>query len=157
MTFQTNATDLVLELTVSISAEQLWQGWTDATTLKKWFTPAPWITTEAEIDPRPGGIFRTVMNGPDGERNEGTGCVLEAIKDTRFVWTSAMLPGFIPQARPEEGFFFTAILEFESVSGGTLYRATVRHETVADAQAHAEMGFEAGWGAALDQLVALFA
>jgi uncharacterized protein YndB with AHSA1/START domain len=76
---------------------------------------------------------------------------------TRFVWTSAMLPGFIPQARPEEGFFFTAILEFESVSGGTLYRATVRHETVADAQAHAEMGFEAGWGAALDQLVALFA
>jgi uncharacterized protein YndB with AHSA1/START domain len=51
MTFQTNATDLVLELTVSISAEQLWQGWTDAPTLKKWFTPAPWITTEAEIDP----------------------------------------------------------------------------------------------------------
>jgi uncharacterized protein YndB with AHSA1/START domain len=41
----------VLELTVSISAEQLWQGWTDATTLKMWFTPAPWITTEAEIDP----------------------------------------------------------------------------------------------------------
>lgn len=81
MTFQTNATDLVLELTVSISAEQLWQGWTDATMLKKWFTPAPWITTEAEIDPRPGGIFRTVMNGPDGERNEGTGCVLEAIKN----------------------------------------------------------------------------
>jgi uncharacterized protein YndB with AHSA1/START domain len=83
--------------------------------------------------------------------------VLEAIKDTRFVWTSALLPGFIPQARPEEGFFVTAILEFESVSGGTLYRATVRHENAMDAQAHAEMGFEAGWGAALDQLVALFA
>ena len=149
--------DLVLERVVPITPAELWQGWTDAETLKKWFTPAPWITSEAEIDPRPGGIFHTVMNGPDGERNEGTGCVLEAVRDTRFAWTSALLPGFIPHARPEDGFFFTAILEFKSVERGTLYRATVRHENATDAQTHAEMGFEAGWGAALDQLVALFA
>ena len=149
--------DLVVERVVPITKGQLWQGWTHAETLKKWFTPAPWVTSEAEIDPRPGGIFRTVMNGPDGERNEGTGCVLEAITDTRFVWTSTLLPGFVPQARPEGGFHFSAVIEFESTQSGTLYRATVKHESAADARAHANMGFEAGWGAALDQLVALFA
>lgn len=147
--------DLVLERTVLISAEQLWSGWTDATVLTKWFTPSPWVTTEAEIDPAPGGIFRTVMCGPDGERNEGTGCVLEAVENRRFVWTSALEPGFLPVAS-SEGFLFTAILEFTPIEGGTLYRATARHSTPTDAAAHAEMGFEAGWGAALDQLVALF-
>jgi uncharacterized protein YndB with AHSA1/START domain len=42
-------------------------------------------------------------------------------------------------------------------TGGTLYRATGRHATQADADQHAAMGFEVGWGLALDQLVALFA
>lgn len=149
--------DLVIERVVPIRAAQLWRGWTDPETLKKWFTPAPWVTSEAEIEARPGGIFRTVMKGPAGEHNEGTGCVLEAVKDKRFVWTSALLPEFVPHARPEDGFFFTAIIEFEPVECGTLYRATVRHENATDAQTHAEIGFEAGWGAALDQLVALFA
>jgi uncharacterized protein YndB with AHSA1/START domain len=73
----------------------------------------------------------------------------------------------------EGGFHFTGILEFEPIAsgakgaaggtgatggtGGTLYRATGRHATRADADQHAAMGFEVGWGLALDQLVALFA
>ena len=150
-----NEHDLVLERTVPISAEQLWMGWTDSTILTKWFTPSPWVTTEAEINPVPGGIFRTVMCGPDGERNEGTGCVLEAVENRRFVWTSALEPGYIPVVA-SDGFLFTAILDFIPTESGTIYRATARHSTAADAAAHAEMGFEAGWGAALDQLVALY-
>lgn len=147
--------DLVLEREVPISPEQLWKGWTDATILTRWFTPAPWITEGAAIDPVPGGIFRTVMSGPNGERNEGSGCVLEAVENRRFVWTSALGPGFRPVVA-NEGFLFTAILEFEPTSVGTMYRATARHATAEDAASHADMGFEAGWGAALDQLVALF-
>ena len=38
---------------------------------------------------------------------------------------------------------------------GTIYRAMVRHMKPEDAQAHAKIGFEAGWNAALDQLLAL--
>ena len=150
-------TDLVLERVVPITAEQLWRGWTDPEVLVRWFTPKPWVTTEAEIDPVPGGIFRTVMCGPDGERNEGAGCVLEAVENRRFVWTSAMSPGFRPVAPSTDGFLFTAILEFTPTPGGALYRATARHATPSDAAAHAAMGFESGWGAALDQLVELFA
>ena len=148
--------DLVLERVVSITASQLWQGWTDPAILVQWFTPKPWVTVEADIDPIPGGIFRTVMCGPNGERNEGTGCVLEAIENHRFVWTSAIEPGFRPVAHSTEAFLFTAILEFVPADGGTLYRATARHATPEDATQHAEMGFEEGWGAALQQLVELF-
>jgi len=141
---------------VPITPAQLWQGWTDRETLLRWFTPAPWVTTDAEIDPRPGGIFRTEMRGPAGERNGGTGCVLEAVRDRRFVWTSALGPGYAPVARPEVGFLFTAVLEFAPAPAGATYRATARHTTQADADEHARMGFEAGWSAALAQLVALF-
>lgn len=148
--------DLVLERIVPITTVQLWQGWTDPSILVQWFTPKPWMTVEADIDPVPGGIFRTVMCGPNGERNEGTGCVLEAIENRRFVWTSAMEPGFRPVAQSTEAFLFTAILEFVPVDGGTLYRAIARHSTPADATQHAELGFEEGWGAALQQLVELF-
>ncbi len=146
--------DLVLERVVPVPQEHLWRGWTDPTVLVRWFTPAPWVTTEAEVELRPGGIFRTVMEGPDGERNEGAGCVLEVVEPRRFVWTSALGPGFVPNI-VTEGFAFTAILEFDAVPGGTRYRATARHATPDDAATHAAMGFEAGWGAALDQLVAL--
>jgi uncharacterized protein YndB with AHSA1/START domain len=160
--------DLTFQRVVPVTAEQLWQGWTHAPTLMKWFTPAPWKTIDAEIDPRPGGIFRTVMRGPNGEAGgDGVGCVLEAVPNRRFVWTTALGPGYQPNPVEEGGFHFTGILEFEPVAGGamgagggtggTLYRATGRHATQADADQHAAMGFEVGWGLALDQLVALFA
>ena len=38
---------------------------------------------------------------------------------------------------------------------GTRYTATVIHADEAGCQKHAAMGFEAGWGAALNQLVAM--
>ena len=159
--------DLTFQRIVPITAAQLWQGWTHAPTLMKWFTPAPWKTIDAEIDPRPGGIFRTVMQGPNGESDGGgVGCVLEAVPNERFVWTTALGPGYTPNPQPEGGFHFTGILEFLPVSSagatsggsssGTLYRATGRHATQESADQHAAMGFEVGWGLALDQLVALF-
>lgn len=147
--------DLGFERVVPVGAADLWRGWTEPALLTRWFTPAPWVTLEAEIDPRPGGIFRTVMAGPDGERSEGAGCVLVAEPGRRLVWTSALGPGFRPVPASDEGFAFTATIEFTEVAGATRYRATVRHASAEDAATHAEMGFEAGWGAALDQLVAL--
>ncbi len=147
--------DLVLERMVEASPLALWRGWTTPDLLVQWFTPAPWVTTEAEVDLRPGGVFRTVMQGPDGERNEGSGCVLEVVEGRRFVWTSALTPGFRPAVVPDGEWTFTGILEFEERDGGCQYRAIARHATAEDAQQHAAMGFHAGWSAALDQLVAL--
>ena len=93
------------------------------------------------------------MEGPDGEVNRGAGCFLVVEPPSRLVWTSALGPGF----RPNDGSFlsFTALLSFDAVEGGTRYTARVLHKNAADRQRHADMGFEQGWGAALDQLVAV--
>jgi uncharacterized protein YndB with AHSA1/START domain len=147
------ARDLVLERQVKVPAEALWRGWTDPALLKLWFCPLPWRVTEAEIDLRPGGAFRTVMEGPNGERQaEEAGCYLEIQPFRRLVWTDSLGPGF----RPRTNGFLTAFIGFEPLAGGgTGYRVIVKHETEEARRRHADMGFEQGWGTAFDQLVAL--
>jgi uncharacterized protein YndB with AHSA1/START domain len=143
---------------VRCSPDHLWRGYTDPVLLMRWFCPLPWRVVECELEPRPGGAFHTVMQGPAGEREDGSGCFLELVPDRRVVWTNALLPGFRPSpVEPDgPGFGFTAIVEFEPTpAGGSVYRATVLHRTQADRDRHAAMGFEAGWSAALEQLVAL--
>ena len=56
----------------------------------------------------------------------------------RLIWTSALAPGYRPVPVPEGEFAMTVVLDSEA--------ARKQHEA---------MGFAQGWGAALDQLVAL--
>lgn len=146
------ATDLVLERVVPVSPERIWRAWTEPEQLKQWFCPRPWKTTECEIDLRPGGIFRTVMQSPEGQdMDAGTGCYLEVVPNQRLVWTGALGPGFRPNAGDD--MVFTAIIAIEPVEGGSKYTAIAMHRDPEGAARHKEMGFHEGWGAALDQLV----
>ena len=61
------ALDLVLERVIDVPPERVWAAWTQPELVKKWFTPVPWQTADCQIDLRPGGIFRTVLEGPDGQ------------------------------------------------------------------------------------------
>jgi uncharacterized protein YndB with AHSA1/START domain len=159
--------DLVLDRCVDITPAQAWRGWTDPSVLVHWFTPAPWKTLACDIDLRPGGRFHTVMRGPDPHdadvHNEG--CYLEVVPQRRLVWTNALGPGFRPLALAPEastGFLFTATLEFlpdagsqaSSPASGCRFVARLAHADAASRARHESMGFEAGWTAALEQLVA---
>ena len=143
--------DLVLERVIHVPRESVWAAWTRPELLLRWFTPAPWQTVECEIDARPGGIFRTVMRGPNGEESGGVGCFLEVVPNERLVWTDALLPGFRPSGAP----FFTGEIRLAREGEGTRYTAIARHASAETCKQHAEMGFHEGWGKALDQLVAV--
>jgi uncharacterized protein YndB with AHSA1/START domain len=157
MTFTPHDLDpeLDLELTreTDVAPELVWRAWTEPDLLVQWFTPKPWETPVAEVDLRPGGKFRTVMRGPDGEENDNQGCYLEVVPNERLVWTAALAPGFRPQPGPLP---FTAIVELERTpSGGTKYRAIAMHQDPEGRKMNDEMGFHDGWGAVFDQLVEL--
>lgn len=143
--------DLVLERVVPVPVSRVWRAWTEPELLKKWFCPLPWRTTDCEIDLRPGGIFRTRMEGPAGEVQDGTGCYLQVVPERLLVWTDALLPGY----RPSGAAFMTGVLRLEPHADGTRYVAMARHSDEATTAQHRDMGFYDGWGAALDQLVAL--
>ncbi len=142
--------DLVLERLVDCPPHLIWDGWTQAEHLPHWFTPKPWRTVEAEIDLRPGGLFRTVMRSPEGQDFPNVGCYLEVVPGERLVWTSALGPGFRPQATP---LAFTAMLTLEPRGVGTYYKAVAIHGNEEDCNRHADMGFHEGWSTVLDQLV----
>ncbi|MDQ3232333.1 MAG: SRPBCC family protein [Pseudobdellovibrionaceae bacterium] len=149
--------DLMLERVVDVKPEIIWKAWTKVEHLKKWFVPAPWTIADCEVDLRPGGIFKTIMQSPEGEKFPNVGCYLEIIENKKLVWTDLLLPGFRPAAKLESGadLGFTATVLMEPHGKGTKYQAIVMHKNAQDRQRHEEMGFQDGWGKCLDQLVAL--
>ena len=145
--------DLKLERTVDVSPSLVWKAWTEPEHIVHWFTPAPWKTVECEIDLRPGGRFFSVMESPEGQQFPNVGCYLDVVPNERLVWTSSLEPGFRPQAKAED-MPMTAIISMKPSGKGTLYTAMALHRNTGDRKKHEDMGFEHGWNAALDQLVA---
>ena len=142
--------DLVLERVVDVPPEAVFAAWTRPEEVVKWFTPRPWTTTHCEIDLRPGGTFRTIMRGPEGQEHDNVGCFLDVVENRRLVFTDALGPGWRPKSEP----FMTAVVLFEPHGdGGTKYTAIAMHADEGTRKRHEEMGFHTGWGAALDQLV----
>lgn len=146
--------DLILERTVDVPPEFVWRAWTEPEHLVKWFTPAPWKTVSCKIDLRPGGLFHTVMQSPEGEKFPGNGCYLEIVPNRKLVWTAALLPGYRPRVEKPGEVPFTATILLEPQEGGTRYTAIAVHRSEDDSKRHADRGFHQGWGKALDQLVA---
>ena len=147
----TDGRDLILKCTIRAPREKVFQAWTDPDLLKQWFTPAPWTTSHAETDVRPGGATLIVMRGPDGNDVPNRGVYLDVIENERIVFTNAYTSAWEPSDKP----FMTVILTFEDVSGDTNYTALVRHWSIADREAHEMMGFHLGWPVATEQLAAL--
>ena len=120
--------DLVLERTVDVSPELVGMAWTQPEHLKTWFTPA--------------------QDFPN------LGCYLEIVPPRKLVWTDALEAGFRPSRQePSLAFRFTAAVLLEPHGNGTKYTAIVMHQDEKSREKHDAMGFQAGWGKALEQLV----
>ncbi len=154
--------DLSFTRIVDVPREKIWAAWTTPEKLLPWFCPLPWITVECEIDLHPGGKFYTVMQSPEGQRFPNVGCYLEIIENQKLSWTNALEPGYRPVNPPQASpghecaeFLMTASIILETVAGGTKYTALVKHANKQARTKHEQMGFKEGWGACLDQLVAI--
>jgi uncharacterized protein YndB with AHSA1/START domain len=148
--------DLVLERVIDVPRRLVWAAWTRPELIVQWFCPLPWKTTDCQVDLQPGGRFQTTLQGPEGPGFTNTGCFLQVIDQELLVWTGALGPGFRPLAKDAaqvHPFLMTAFIALEDAAGGTKYTALVRHGDVPGRQAHEQMGFHAGWGKALGQLV----
>lgn len=148
--------DLVFERISNLNPEQIWNGWTNPETLKKWFCPKPWKVTDCRIDLRPGGEFYNVMEGPAGEKMQNHCCYLLVNPNQRLVWTGMMTKGFRPAPQSPTGFGFVATILISKTGGGTLYKAVIAHADEEGRKKHEQMGFQEGWGMAFDQLIKLY-
>ena len=58
--------------------------------LEKWWGPRRYTLSVCEMDFRPGGAYRFVQRGPDGEEHGFRGEFREIVPPERIVWTSNM-------------------------------------------------------------------
>jgi uncharacterized protein YndB with AHSA1/START domain len=109
---------------------------------------------DCEIDLRPGGVFRTVMRSPEGRDFPNLGCYLEIVPQRKLVWTDALEAGYRPSRQdPHLSSRFTASVLLEPHGKGTKYTAIAMHGDEASRKKNDDMGFQPGWGKALEQLV----
>jgi uncharacterized protein YndB with AHSA1/START domain len=152
--------DLDLELVAEtpLWPDQLFDGWTQPDILKHWFCPRPWRVIDCEIDLRPGGLFCTTMQSPEGQTQpDNRGCYLVVERPHRLVWTNLMSEGYRPNVQKSLGFGFVCDLRFSPrPAGGTIFHVVVKHAQAESRIKHQDMGFDQGWRIALSQLEAWY-
>ncbi len=79
---------LKLERTFSAPAEAVFDAWTSAEVMRRWFHCEPdWSTPEADVDLRVGGGVRIVMRRPDGSESGAHGQYTTIERPRRLVMT----------------------------------------------------------------------
>ena len=77
-----------IERTFDAPAEAVFDAWTSAEVLRRWFHVAPdWETPEAEVDLSVGGKVRVAMRRPDGTRFGASGEYTEINRPHRLAMT----------------------------------------------------------------------
>jgi uncharacterized protein YndB with AHSA1/START domain len=85
-----DATSIRIERTFAARAGAVFEAWTSAELLRRWYPPgADWDTPVADVDLRVGGQLRIVMRSPDGEEFGGGGEYREITPPTRLAFTWA--------------------------------------------------------------------
>jgi uncharacterized protein YndB with AHSA1/START domain len=78
--------EIVAERLLNAPRELVFQVWTDPEHLAHWWGPRGFTITTAEMDVRPGGVWRFVMHGPDGVDYPNRIVYLEIVKPERLVY-----------------------------------------------------------------------
>ena len=148
----TDTLTLAIERVIDAPSAAVWRCWTEPSLLMQWYCPRPWQVTQARMDVRPGGSFFALMQGPEGEAIPVPGVYLAVEPGRRLVFTDAFTDAWRPSGK---AFMVGEVLLEDTQDGKTRYRAMAHHWNAQDRDQHLQMGFEAGWNAAADQLEAL--
>jgi uncharacterized protein YndB with AHSA1/START domain len=138
-----------LTITRLIAAPRLlvFKAWTDPVHVARWWGPKGFTNPVCEMDVRPGGALRIVMQGPDGSRYPMIGRFREIVAPERLVFTNIA----VGQAGEPLIDGLTTVT-FEDQDGKTKLTLTTR--AIAKLPLANKMidGMEAGWTQSLDRL-----
>jgi uncharacterized protein YndB with AHSA1/START domain len=116
----------------------VFEAWSKAEYVSRWFTPAPLTTPRCEVDLRTGGVFRLVMRMPNGVEFPMDAKFTEVVPNERIVFTATIHGGVDVH---------TTVTFVERDGKTTLsVHQVYSHETDATRGAHA------GWTQTLNQL-----
>jgi uncharacterized protein YndB with AHSA1/START domain len=118
----------------------VFEAWTKAEHLSRWFTPAPLTTHACELDFRPAGVFRLTMRTPDGVEYPMDAQFTEIVPNERIVFAGTV----------QGDLKILTTVTFAEKDGQT----TLNVHQVYSHESDATRGANAGWTLTLDQLAA---
>ena len=128
----------------------VYRAWIDPEQLAQWFPPKDFTAAACEVDPRPGGVFRVDMKGPDGppfngQVFPGRGVFREVVPNERLAFTFAGEGDKVPPP-----ILVTVIFEAQ----GNKTKLTIQQtaETVADYEALLKLGVREGLAQSFEKL-----
>jgi uncharacterized protein YndB with AHSA1/START domain len=137
------------------TAERVWQLWSDARQLERWWGPPSYPATFVEHELVPGRHTAYFMTGPDGQKLHGWWLIEETEPPRRLRFTDADEEGnstATPADGPAE--ITVTITEAAGVTTMSIESKFANRETM---EQMIEMGMERGMVAALGQIDALLA
>ena len=139
-----HAGEMILTRVFDAPRELIWKLWTEREHIRKWWGPKGFTLPGCEMDFRPGGAYRFVMRGPDGQDNPFHGVYREIVRNERIVFTAILdnLPGHE----------LLTTVTFAEEGGKT--RLSVRQTTP---PGEAGRGQNQGWSETLERLADLIA
>ncbi len=137
---------LAISRTFAAPRALVFEAWSSAEHMKRWFSPEGCSVPEAKIDFRPGGVFALCMRLPDGQDHWMRGVYDEIAPPNRLAFTG--------EVTFADGRKFTAHtrVTFEDDGRGT--RMTVRqdYELADDSLRFVVEGAQEGWRTTLNKL-----
>jgi uncharacterized protein YndB with AHSA1/START domain len=146
---------LVVTRVFDAPRERVFKAWTDAKQVAQWFPPKDFTAPVCELDPRPGGVFRIVMKGPEGEpfnggEFPGEGVFEEVVPNERLAFT------FAGEGDTPPPILMTVLFEDQG-NGKTKVTVHQTARTLEEYEALRKMGSEEGLGQSFDKLDKLLA
>jgi uncharacterized protein YndB with AHSA1/START domain len=86
--------EIVSTRLIDAPRELIWRAWTEPAQLTHWWGPKGFTSTFQEFDPRPGGLWRFVLHGPDGKDYKNEIVFRELVKPERIVFEHLSAPKF---------------------------------------------------------------
>jgi len=142
--------DLVVTCIIDAPRALVFQAWSDAKHLARWWGPAGWTNPVCEVDLRPGGVMKIVMRSPDGVEHPMRAVFQEVVPLERIVFITSVF-------EDEKG---VAALEvhntvtFADQNGKTNLIMHARVLKATPQVAGAVAGMQQGWTQSLDRLAA---
>jgi uncharacterized protein YndB with AHSA1/START domain len=137
--------------TIEAPREQVFRAWTDPDELRRWWGPGEFTCPEAQVDLRPGGRYRLVMQPTAGDPFVLTGTYREVEPPARLVYTWRWETG--PAADGSESLVTVQFRELSSDPPRTELLLTHSEFPASHGPAPYRMGWEGG----LEKFTALFA
>jgi uncharacterized protein YndB with AHSA1/START domain len=137
-TAETSTRELVMTRTFDAPRRLVFEAWSKAEYVSRWFTPAPLTTPQCEVDLRTGGVFRVVMRMPDGIEFPMDAKFLEVVAPERIVFAATI----------HGGVDVHTTVTFAEKDGKT----TLTVHQVFSKETDATRGAQAGWTQTLNQL-----